>query len=110
VSVTVNGAVGVAQSLAGLAITGGVSAFITGDAGTASRAGVTGGFSISAPTVRLDGLLYRAGTTLDIAGQRLSLAESAGAPVEIRAGGALAIGNALSTTSARDLAIYGSTI
>jgi hypothetical protein len=109
-SVTVNGAVGVAQSLAGLAIMGGVSAVITGDTGTASRAGVTGAFSISAPTVRLNGLLYRAGTTLDVAGQRLSLAESAGAPVEIRAGGALAIGNAVSTTSARDLAIYGSTI
>lgn len=109
-SVAVNGAVGVAQPLAGLAITGGVSAVITGDAGTASRAGVTGAFSVSAPAVRLDGLLYRAGTTLDIAGQRLSLAEAAGAPVEFRAGGALAIGNSLSTTRARDLSIYGSSI
>ncbi len=108
-TVQVNGNIGATQALAGL-ILDGSAIVVTGDIGTTSKAGTVGGISLSAPTIRLDGVLYRAGTTVSVAGQRLTLAEASGSPVEIRAGGSVAIGTAMSTTLARDLSIKGTSI
>lgn len=108
-TVRVNGGIGANRSLASLVLDGS-SIVVTGDVGTTSKAGVVGAMSLTAPTIRLEGGLYRAGTTVSMSGQRLTLAEATGTPVEIRAGGTLAIGNALATTVARDLTIRGSSL
>ena len=108
-TVRVNGGIGATQPLSALTVEA-ASIVVTGDIGTTSKAGTVGGISLTAPATRLEGALYRAGTTVSAQGQRLTLAEASGSPVEIRGGGAVSIGSGASTTAARDLSIKGSVI
>ena len=101
-TIQISGSIGAGNSLASLDVSAN-SILVTGDIGAVTSAGTIGSISFSASTVRLEGSFYRAGTTFGITGQRITLAESGGVLVELRADSGISIASAMSTTIARGL-------
>lgn len=107
--IQITGSIGSVYSFSRLDIVSG-SVIVTGDIGSNTAAGTTGSLNVAASTLRLEGTLYRAGSTFAVTGQRMTLAEAGGTLVELQAGSGLSVSSAISSTTPRSLAVVGSAI